>query len=130
MSGQLNRFYIHGLWGEKDVDLRFENNRLIMVGENGSGKTTILRIIYETLACKWALLSVEDFVCIELWFGACNNPIIIKKMRIQSAKELFINSNSDIIQELPPIQTSSSIIVCLGLQKPCWIIGISNLFVS
>lgn len=103
MSGQLNRFYIHGLWGEKDVDLRFENNRLIMVGENGSGKTTILRIIYETLACKWALLSVEDFVCIELWFGACNNPIIIKKMRIQSAKELFINSNSDIIQELPPI---------------------------
>lgn len=89
MLGKLNRFYIHGLWGEKDVDLRFENNRLVMVGENGSGKTTILRIIYETLACKWTLLSVEDFVCIELWFDG-RNPLIIKKSKIQKAKELFL----------------------------------------
>lgn len=101
MLGRLNRFYIRGLWGEKDVDLHFKNNRLIMVGENGSGKTTILRIIYETLACKWTLLSVEDFVCIELFFDGYDT-LIIKKSKIQKAKELFVGSNSEVLQELPP----------------------------
>ena len=68
MTANLSRFSIHDLWGEKDICLKFENNRLILVGENGSGKTTILRIVYETLACKWSLLSVEDFSTIDLLF--------------------------------------------------------------
>lgn len=53
MAGQLVQFSIFRLWGERDVHLKFQDNKLILVGENGSGKTTILRIVYETLACKW-----------------------------------------------------------------------------
>lgn len=68
MIGKLKQFSIFDLWGDKQVILDFKDNKLILVGENGSGKTTILRIVYETLACKWSMLSVEDFSRIELIF--------------------------------------------------------------
>ena len=100
MLGQLVRFSIYDLWGEKEVHLKFQNNKLILVGENGSGKTTILRIIYETLACKWAMLSVEDFSKIEMAFSE-GKPIVILKENIQNAKELLVDSDSSIIRELP-----------------------------
>ena len=102
MIGQLMCFSIYDLWGEKEVHLKFHNNNLILVGENGSGKTTILRILYETLACKWAMLSVEEFSRIELIFAE-EKPITILKSKIKDAKELFIDSGSSILRELPPI---------------------------
>lgn len=74
----------------------------MLVGENGSGKTTILRILYETLACKWTMLSVEDFSKIELVFST-GTPIVIQKAEIQDAKELFIDTESSIFKELPPV---------------------------
>lgn len=101
MIGQLVQFSIYDLWGEKQVHLKFQNNKLILVGENGSGKTTILRILYETLACKWAMLSVEDFSKIKLSFSE-GEPITILKTSIQGAKELLVDSDSSILRELPP----------------------------
>lgn len=106
MKSLLKQFSIYDLWGEKEIHLRFRDNKLILVGENGSGKTTILRIIYETLACKWAMLSVEDFSKIELVFST-GKSITIPKSKIQKAKELFISTDSPIIRELPsPIKRS------------------------
>lgn len=102
MIGQLEKFSIFGLWGEKNTILEFRDNRLILVGENGSGKTTILRIVYETLACKWARLSVEDFFKIELLFSN-SKPITILKSELESAKELLVTSDSSILKELPPV---------------------------
>lgn len=100
MSTNLVKFTIHDLWGEKDVSLKFDNNKLILVGENGSGKTTILRIIYETLACRWSLLSVEDFSRIELEFED-KSTVSISKDRLGAAKELFVDQDSPLFRELP-----------------------------
>lgn len=102
MIGRLKSFSIYDLWGDKEVHLKFDNNSLILVGENGSGKTTILRILYATLACKWTMLSVENFSRIELLFEE-GSPITIQKDQIKGAKELFVDANSPIIRELPPI---------------------------
>lgn len=102
MIGQLIQFSIYDLWGEKEVHLKFHKNKLILVGENGSGKTTILRIIYETLACKWAMLSVEDFSKIELTFSE-GHPITILNKEIQAAKDLFIDPDSAIFRDLPTV---------------------------
>ncbi len=52
---------IVGLYGIRDYIIRFDNNKLILVGENGSGKTTIARIIYYVLSCNWDMLRTYPF---------------------------------------------------------------------
>jgi predicted ATP-binding protein involved in virulence len=46
MCNTLDRFRILGLHGKKNIDVAISNNTLILVGENGSGKTTFLRILF------------------------------------------------------------------------------------
>ena len=38
MNKTLDRFQIVGLHGKKNIDVRFYENTLILVGENGSGR--------------------------------------------------------------------------------------------
>ena len=61
MQPVINSIEIIGLYGVRDFLIRFENNRVILVGENGSGKTTISRIAYAVLSCNWDLLRTYPF---------------------------------------------------------------------
>lgn len=99
MAQKLEAFTINDLWGEKRVDLKFKDNNLIIVGENGSGKTTILRILYETLACKWAQLSTEEFSSIIVTING--KKIKIEREKIEGAQELFFDMEPSILRELP-----------------------------
>lgn len=66
--GKLTKFAIYGLWGERNYKLEFDDENLIVVGENGSGKTTIMRILFNCLACRWGSLIDESFNRIEITF--------------------------------------------------------------
>lgn len=66
---ELKEFWISSLWGERNYRLIITDGKLIMVGENGSGKTTVLRILYYTLAKKWGQLIKEDFERIKIVIG-------------------------------------------------------------
>jgi predicted ATP-dependent endonuclease of OLD family len=68
MPHQLNKIDIYGLHGFRDYSIRIKDNRLIVVGENGSGKSTILKIIYHTLSCDWDALRAFSFKNIILYF--------------------------------------------------------------
>lgn len=108
MNSAIERFSIINLWGEKQVNLRFDDNKLILVGENGSGKSTILRIVFETLACRWSLLSIEDFSKIIIVFSN-GVSLEIDNSKIQSAKELVVDIESPFLRELPlPIRRAIS----------------------
>jgi predicted ATPase len=59
---------IYELHGEKDVSLSFTDNIKIIIGDNGSGKTTVLSALYSILSQNFHKLSKLDFERIELKF--------------------------------------------------------------
>lgn len=61
MSFSLEKFEIKNLNCTRNISLRFKENKLILVGENGSGKTTICRILYYFLTRDWSALDSFSF---------------------------------------------------------------------
>lgn len=73
---------INGLYGIRDFLIKFDDNKLILVGENGSGKTTVARIIYAVLSCNWDMLRTYPFDKIVINFS--NDSIEILSSSINS----------------------------------------------
>ena len=72
---RLVKFEIDELYGIKNYSIKIDDNKVILVGENGSGKTTIFKIMYYTLSCDWDALCRFVFKCIRLFFS--NGEIIV-----------------------------------------------------
>ena len=71
---EIKSFKINKLHDSLNFELKFENNTLILLGENGSCKTTIIKMLYYTL--QWGKLSQYNFESIEI---CINNEISIIK---------------------------------------------------
>jgi ABC-type Na+ transport system ATPase subunit NatA len=61
VPAKFTNFKIEGLRGGPDINVDISDNTLIMVGENGSGKTTFLRILFYFLSGRWSGLSQFKF---------------------------------------------------------------------
>lgn len=46
MTGSLDRFIIKNLHKSRTIDIKIKENKLILVGENGTGKSTVANFIY------------------------------------------------------------------------------------
>lgn len=57
----IEEFRIQGLFGYKDLYLKFKNQVLILIGENGFGKTTLLNALYFVLSNQYQKLSTIKF---------------------------------------------------------------------
>lgn len=58
----IQKINISKLHGYKNYNIKIKDNKLILVGENGSGKTTILRMLFYLLSKQWEKLVAIDFV--------------------------------------------------------------------
>ncbi|WP_411727304.1 AAA family ATPase [Methyloglobulus sp.] len=58
---QITRFEIKKLHGFRDYDLKLKDNTLILVGENGAGKTTVLHLFYYLLSGQWSSMAKYQF---------------------------------------------------------------------
>lgn len=67
----IKKFEIHGLYGEKNIKIPFKSHVKILVGENGTGKTTVLNILYYLLSNKTFKLRQMPFkkIVIEFFSG-------------------------------------------------------------
>ena len=58
----LTQFDVKNLHGRPGtISLRFRDNKLILVGENGAGKTTMLNLLFYTLSSQWVALGRYSF---------------------------------------------------------------------
>jgi predicted ATPase len=100
MFGRLTNFCIYGLHGDMDVEISLKDNRLVIVAENGMGKTTIVNIIYYTLSRQW--LKLTEYAFERISFNINDNTFTIEcdelnafvKLRKLRNRRVLRNENS------------------------------------
>jgi len=66
MKGSIKEFCIYNLHGYKNYEIKIRDNRLVLIGENGAGKTTVLRILFYLLTGQLSLISQYKFDLVSL----------------------------------------------------------------
>ncbi|WP_158792053.1 AAA family ATPase [Granulicella sp. L60] len=61
MQNKIRSFAIEGLYGKFDVKIPMIDNRIIIVGANGLGKSTCINAFYYLLSRQWSRLAELDF---------------------------------------------------------------------
>jgi predicted ATP-binding protein involved in virulence len=97
---KLKRFVIKDLFGFQTVDIPFDKEIKILIGENGLGKTTVLNTLYFVLNKKFERLAKVSFSSIELYKDG-KKKIVINKSElvnyINKSKEKGRSSFSEIL---------------------------------
>jgi predicted ATP-binding protein involved in virulence len=113
----LKRFDILGLHGDMDVRITIDQSKLVIVAENGLGKTTIVNIIYYTLSRQWYKLTEYQFETLIFEINETeykinkeelNSFIKLRKLRhrgIRRTQGLRINRIADYILETYEIRS-------------------------
>jgi predicted ATPase len=102
-SSQLKSFAINGLFGFKDVVIPFDKEALILIAENGSGKTTILNTLYYSISCKFDKLSTVEFESVVLEFTS-GDRVEIKKSDLNSWYDPDILDTLSLLRRYLPIR--------------------------
>lgn len=102
-SSQLKSFAINGLFGFKDVAIPFDKEALILIAENGSGKTTILNTLYYSISCKFDKLSTVEFESVVLEFTS-GAPVEIKKSDLNSWYNAENFDNFSVLRRYLPLR--------------------------
>jgi predicted ATP-dependent endonuclease of OLD family len=58
---QITKFTITGLFGSTDVAIPIKENKLVLVGVNGIGKSTVLNLFYLFISLRWDKLTEYSF---------------------------------------------------------------------
>ncbi len=90
MFGAFTRFHIEALHGRYNVDIPIEDNKLVLVGENGTGKSTVASLIFLFLTRQWSRLAAYDFKSITAVINS--EEIEFTKDEIVQAKKITESS--------------------------------------
>lgn len=92
----ITQFQIQKLHGYKDINVQIKDNTLIIVGENGSGKTTVLRLLYYFLSGQWSSLATYQFDQLILTINGKEHILKSEQLR-RKIKSL----SHEMVRELP-----------------------------
>lgn len=62
----IKQLKIRKLHGHRDITIKIRDNRIVLVGVNGIGKTTVVNLLYFFLTMQWRRLQQMDFKDISL----------------------------------------------------------------
>lgn len=105
----ITRFEINKLYGRKSFDLKLRDNTLILVGENGAGKSTVLQLLYYFLSGQWNLILKYEFESLKITFN--NKQYTLKHSDLQ---KLFTNKKGRDMHRLLPASVINEILVTVG----------------
>jgi predicted ATPase len=80
---RIQKYTINGLFNSLKVEIPFDDDIKILIGENGLGKTTILNSLYYLLTKKWDKLAKIAFENIELQFSS-GSIIFFSKTQLEA----------------------------------------------
>jgi predicted ATPase len=66
---KISRLEIIGLFGHLDIKIPISNNRIIITGLNGVGKSTTINCLYYFISSQWNKLNEVEFERISVWIG-------------------------------------------------------------
>ena len=92
-SPNISRFRVEGLFGRLNVDLALSDNRLIIVGENGSGKSTVVNMLYYFVTAQWDRLRKMRFTKLAV-------DIDGETLEIESEQLGGLDPESDVVNKL------------------------------
>lgn len=106
----IKNYKIIGLFGFRTVDISFENEIKILIGENGLGKTTVLNSLYYLLNGMYHKLVKVEFENLELIFFNDEN-IAFSKLELENYLNYKDNTNnrrfpSSVMKELEQLDFS------------------------
>lgn len=109
----IEKFKINNLYNYYDVELDFKNDKTIYIGENGSGKTTIIAMFYYLLDLNYKKLIQFDFDSIEIKFEGKDQLKITKKdiiqINIQNTNGLTRNIRNEVLNLVHKIKQDKNL---------------------
>ena len=88
-TNPLQSFAIYGLFGYQDIVLPLDRKILILIAENGSGKTTVLNSIYYALTGNFKKLNQIDFQEIKVDFASQNLSISQASLKKNDLESMY-----------------------------------------
>lgn len=108
-KSNLKSFSIKSLFGDRDVNIPFNDDIKILIGENGLGKTTVLNMMYYTLTNKLFKLKDFDFKSLEMAFMDGQKISIDRDTLFEEDDEFTMNVPDRLLNDLSRIISPSEI---------------------
>jgi predicted ATPase len=86
MPAELTQFRVEKLHGRRTFNIPIIHNRLVLVGENGTGKSTVANLIYYFLTRQWQRLKDYQFSAIEATVSGSTIRITYEDIQLLAAR--------------------------------------------
>lgn len=85
----IESFKIDKLWGYRDIDLTFNRDVNVLIGSNGSGKTTILTLLNSILSLDISRILNVNFEYAEIHLRAFRDSPVLRTVKVHAANRLL-----------------------------------------
>jgi len=93
---KITEFAIRGLYGQRNITIPIRDNRVVLVGVNGLGKTTIINLLYFFLSRQWRRISEYEFS--EISLKVEEKQITFSKKDVESALLLNLRQKEEYLK--------------------------------